>query len=293
MNSSATVKATPGIRGAGAVAIVILIIGTSAWAAVELRDHLRLPITVGGSSWTVITAVTWIVYGTLLVLILRRPIKLAHLSGIGILLAIAWGGLASIEIAGRANDAMSLLAFNHDPSASATWPTWLAAPVIEETIKTLGFLLLAVLPISRRFGPVAGLATGMLVGLSFQIMENFVYTLNQIMNHPDAPLGAFLGIGFMRGLVGAFSHLVYSGVIGAAIGWSMTRGSRGTFRAVALVVGAWVAMVFLHMWGNWSTSHDALLSYLINAAVSLVVLIVVYRRSMRSEGSRAEEIRER
>jgi protease PrsW len=287
MNSSVTVRTAPRIRGAGAVGILILIIGTSAWAAVQLRDDLRLSLTVSGTTWTAITAATWLVYGIVLFLILRRPIKLAHLSGIGIFLAIAWGGFASLEIAARANEAASLLAFNHDPTASATWPTWLAAPLFEETIKTLGILLLAVLPISRRFGPVAGLATGMLVGLSFQIMENVVYTLDEILNHPDAPLAAFLGIGFIRGLVGAFSHLVYSGVIGAAIGWAMAGESRGRFRGLALVVGAWVGMVFLHMWGNWSSSHDASLSYLIDAAVSLVVLIVVYRKTMRDETSRA------
>jgi protease PrsW len=286
--SSVTVTSSAGrprlAWGSGSIAIVVAIVAAGVLGMVGLVQDLRLPTTLVGPAWVAISVGFWVVYGLLLLLLVRRPSRRAELTRPGVALALVWGGLAATDVAARANTAVFTMAANSSPGADGTWTTWAIAPAFEETIKTVGIIMLALLPAARRFGPAAGLAIGALVGVSFQVVENWVFTIQameQALESGGTPLTALLSMAFIRGVVGFFSHVVYSSVIGAAIGWAVVSGPGHLARRVGAVVLAWLLMVGLHSWSNWTTTADAALLYLATMAVGLAVFIVAYRAVAR------------
>jgi|GEM_PF-3372370 RsiW-degrading membrane proteinase PrsW (M82 family) len=276
-------RAHPG-WGSGSIAIVVTILVTGAWGAVGLAVDQPATLAIVGPAWVAISLGFWVVYGLVMLLLVRKPARRAEVLRLGTVLAMVWGGLAATDLAARANTAVSTIAANSSPDTGGAWTTWAIAPAFEETIKTAGIVLLALLPAARRFGPAAGLAVGALVGVSFQVVENWEFTL-QAMEHSlengGTPLSALLSMAFIRGVVGIFSHVVYSGVIGAAIGWALATGPGHRARRVGAVVLAWVLMVALHMWSNWTTTAGAGLLYLVTMALGLAVFVVVYRAVAR------------
>jgi RsiW-degrading membrane proteinase PrsW (M82 family) len=115
-------------------------------------------------------------------------------------------------------------------------------------------------------------------------VENWVFTI-QAMEHAlengGTFLSALLSMAFIRGVIGFFSHVVYSGVIGAAVGWAAVTGPGNLGRRVGAVVLAWLLMVGLHMWSNWTTTAGAAGLYVVSMVLGLVVFIVVYRTVAR------------
>jgi RsiW-degrading membrane proteinase PrsW (M82 family) len=268
----------------GSVAIVVAIVAAGLVGTIGLAQDLRLPMTIAGPAWVAISLGFWAIYGLVLLLLVRTPLSRAELVRLGTVLALVWGGLAATDIAGRANGAVATIAANFSAEASGGWTTWAVAPAFEETIKTAGIVLLALLPAARRFGPAAGLAVGALVGVSFQVVENWVFTIQameQAVESGGTPLTALLSTAFIRGVVGFFSHIVYSGIIGAAIGWAVVSGPGHRARRVGAVALVWLLMVALHMWSNWTTTAGAGLLYLLTMAVGLAVFVLAYRAVAR------------
>ncbi len=276
-SGSATATAAPAIRGSGAIAIVATLAIAGLWGARQLWDDLSLPLGVVSNVWVLISLVVWAVYGLCLLLLVRRPARKAHVLPLGIALALLWGGFTVSHIAGIANGAVQTMAINSSDSGDGAWTTWAIAPGIEETIKTLGIVLLALLPAARRFGAGAGLVIGALVGVSFQVVENFVYTLQGMFDAPDQYGAVLVQMLYVRGVVGIFSHVVFSAVIGAAVGWFISTRGEPVGRRIGLVIGAFLAMVGLHMSSNWaSLSHQSLM-YIALMVVGLVVLLAAAR----------------
>jgi RsiW-degrading membrane proteinase PrsW (M82 family) len=268
----------------GAIAIVVTIMALSILGAIGLWNDLSLPLGTVEVQWVVISAVIWLAYGALLLVLFVRPARRAQVLGLGVLLALAWGGLAAVDIAARANSALVETAAHASAQLDSTWTNVFLAPTVEETLKTLGIILLAFLPAARRFGPAAGLIVGVLVGVSFQVVENEVFTLQEMFKAPDAALAVMVEMLFIRGVVGVFSHLVYSGAIGAAIGWQLAGPTTGRWRRLAVTVGVFVLMVVLHSWSNWTAHEGEAILYVVSMGVGLVVLIVTARFAL--SGSR-------
>jgi RsiW-degrading membrane proteinase PrsW (M82 family) len=261
----------------GAVAIVATIVVLSILGAVGLWNDLALPLGTVEIQWAAISAAIWLAYGALLLVLFVRPARRAHVLGVGALLALAWGGLAAVDIAARANSALVETAVHASAELDSTWTNVFIAPIVEETLKTLGIILLAFLPAARRFGPGAGLVIGALVGVSFQVMENEVFTLQEMFKEPDAAMAVMVEMLFIRGVVGVFSHLVYSGAIGAAIGWQLAGPSTGRWRRLVVTAGVFVLMVVLHSWSNWTAHEGEAILYVVTMGVGLAVLIVTAR----------------
>jgi hypothetical protein len=82
---------------------------------------------------------------------------------------------------------------------------------------------------------------------------------------------------FIRGVVGVFSHLVYSAAIGAAIGWLLAGPTTDRWRRLAVTVGVFVLMIVLHSWSNWTAHQGEGVLYVVSMGLGLVVLIVTAR----------------
>jgi RsiW-degrading membrane proteinase PrsW (M82 family) len=261
----------------GALAIVVTIVALSVLGAIGLWDGMSFDVGVVGPTWSAIAAAVWLAYGALLLVFFIRPARRAQVLGVGVLLALAWGGLAALDIAAQANGAAETIASNASADLDETWTLVFVSPAIEETVKTLGIVLLAFLPAARRFGPAAGLVFGALVGVSFQVVENELFTVHQMFEAPDEPGLVLLEMLFIRGLVGVFSHIAYSGAIGAAIGWLLVGPASDRPRRLGVAAGVFVLMVVLHSWSNWASHEQEVIMYLLTMGVGFAVLIVTAR----------------
>jgi RsiW-degrading membrane proteinase PrsW (M82 family) len=265
------------VARSGQLAIVVTIVALSVLGAIGLWDGLSFDMSVVGPLWSAISAVVWLAYGVLLLAFFIRPARRAQVLGVGVLLALAWGGLAALDIAAQANGAAETIASNVSDGLNETWTLVFVSPAIEETVKTLGIVLLAFLPAARRFGPAVGLVVGALVGVSFQVVENELFTVHQMFEAPDEPGLALVEMLFIRGLVGVFSHIAYSGAIGAAIGWLLIGPASDRRRRFGVTAGVFVLMVVLHSWSNWASHEQEVIMYLLTMGVGLAVLVVTTR----------------
>lgn len=275
--SNSTTGSSPITRRSGTIAIVATIVVLGVLGANALWDGLTVSLAVVGTPWAVMTSAIWVVYGVLLLLLFVRPARRTQLLTIGAVLALVWGGFAATGIAARANEAVETIVANSLTSLDSTWFTVSFPPIIEETLKMLGILLVAFLPGARRSGATAGLVFGVLVGAGFQVVENEVYTLQQMFDAGGPSGSVLLEMFFLRGFVGVFSHIVFSGAIGAAIGWTLTAPRSDRLRRIALTVGVFILMVGLHSWSNWTALEGKGILHIVTIGVSLGVLIVTMR----------------
>jgi RsiW-degrading membrane proteinase PrsW (M82 family) len=282
MTTAVAAPAREGMRS-GAIAIVVTLVSLSILGAIGLWNDLSIPLSTVAIEWVAISTAVWLAYGALLLVLFIRPARRAQVLGLGVLLALAWGGLAATDIAGRANSALEQIAVNASAEIDSTWTNVFLAPAVEETIKTLGIILLAFLPAARRFGPAAGLVIGALVGVSFQVVENEVFTLQEMSKAPDAAVAVMLEMLFIRGIVGVFSHLVYSATIGAAIGWLLAGPTTDRWRRLAVTIGVLIGMVVLHSWSNWTSHQGEGGLYVVSMVLGLVVLIVTARFALSAD----------
>jgi RsiW-degrading membrane proteinase PrsW (M82 family) len=287
MTTQAPAIARP-LRGAGALAIIATLAIASIVGAFGLWNDLSVPLGVVPSTWVLISGAVWGVYGLLLLALFIPPARRAQLLIVGTLLAVAWGGLAATDFAGRANTAVVNIAATAASDGDGTWANVVVNPTIEEILKTLGVILLLLLPAARLMGPRTGLVVGALVGASFQVVENFVFTLDGMFKDPSDPVTVLVGMLFARGLVGLFSHVVYTAVIGAALGWALASTASWVRRSI-VAVGAFALMAGLHSWSNWTSRSEDSSLFLVSMGLGLVALIVAWVLAQRSDVARPTE----
>ena len=136
-------------------------------------------------------------------------------------LALLWGMTGAVGLALFANsNLLSAWSRAGGLEFGTTWGAALTAPVNEELLKVLGVVLIAVIAPRVVRGPVDGFVIGSLVGLGFQLVENFTYALNAIsMGGGTGGMASVLETLFVRvGLTGLGSHWAMSALAGTAIG---------------------------------------------------------------------------
>lgn len=284
--SAAEVAAVPAgraRRGPGAIAIVATMLVISALGAVGFWNASELRIRVAGMGPTIAAGAVWALYGAALILIIVLLQRFGRRPGWAVLLGLAWGGFACVYVAGTANTAVSTVADN--VLGSSDWTVWISPPIVEESLKALGVILLVLIPVLWRIGPLDGLFLGAVVGAGFQVVENFSFTLAAFSTEPDAVQAIWVTL-FLRGVLGVFSHVVYSGLIGAAIGWVVAAGPARRAGRVALAVLVGLAAMALHGWTNWAATADLLVPHMVVSAAGFVVLVLVIVRARISENAR-------
>jgi len=137
------------------------------------------------------------------------------------LVAVAWGLFAATGAGVVANAGLgSVWAKGLGLDLAGDWGAALTAPLNEELLKLAGIVLVAVAFPSAVRGPVDGFAIGSLVGLGFEVTENFVYAINAVlMAGGTGGLVPVVQATVLRvGLTGLGSHWALSAVAGTAVG---------------------------------------------------------------------------
>ncbi|MGW5875968.1 PrsW family intramembrane metalloprotease [Nocardiopsis terrae] len=169
----------------------------------------------------VVSALLLTAVGVLGFWVLRRirPVRAPGLASS--LAALLWGATGAIGLALFTNsNLMSAWSRAGGLEFGTTWGAALTAPVNEELLKVTGVVLIAVMAPRAVRGPIDGFVIGALVGLGFQLVENFTYALNAIpmQGATDGMLSVLQSFFLRIGLTGLGSHWAMSAVAGTAVG---------------------------------------------------------------------------
>ena len=126
----------------------------------------------------------------------------------------------------------------------------LEAPIVEETAKGLGVLLLLLVRRSHFDGPVDGIVYAGTVAAGFAFTENILYFGSALIS--SGGFGAQLGFVFvLRGLFSPFAHVLFTAAVGVALGLAVQRG--GALRITAGFLAGLITAVLGHMFWNGGT----------------------------------------
>ncbi|WP_372699194.1 PrsW family intramembrane metalloprotease [Arthrobacter sp. JSM 101049] len=165
---------------------------------------------------------------------------------LALLFAFAWGAGASIagslifgEAFGKAFAAV----------AAATGPDLFGAvvqaPVVEETMKGLGVLLVFLVARSHFDGPVDGIVYGGMIAAGFAFTENILYFSDAYAQAGTAMVQVFV----LRGLFSPFAHVMFTAWTGFALGLAAQRGARRLW-PVYFLLGLVPAMIGHFLWNG-------------------------------------------
>ena len=192
--------------------------------------------------------------------------------------AVIWGATAATGCALEANQGLTgLWAKAAGVAFASNWSAALTAPVNEELLKAAGVALIVLAAPRAIRGPLDGMIYGALVGLGFQVMENFTYSLNFIPLTGSTDPGAAVAISAaLRVVLTALgSHWAMTAVAGAGVGYLAARGLRGGARPAAACLATAMAM---HLLFDAPGPDLAIaLKVLLNFAVVLALYLTLQR----------------
>ncbi|MBM7500186.1 RsiW-degrading membrane proteinase PrsW (M82 family) [Brachybacterium muris] len=190
-----------------------------------------------------------------------------------LIIAIFWGAAIAAGLSFILNSINGEIFYAFGGEALYAWATpVISAPLVEETTKGLGLVLLA-----RRYfnGPLDGMIYGALIGGGFAFTENIIY-YTRILEGAGAFGVVILFV--MRGVLNIFGHAIYTSLTGVIMGYVVRKWGT-TLGLLSFLVATWPGM-FLHaawnlaasMGGGWGIT---ITMYAAKAFISLLWLIFI------------------
>lgn len=224
--------------------------------------------------------------------VLRRIRPVRSPSATFSFLALVWGMTAAVGLALVANDNLSAI-WNTlgGLSFGGAWGAALTAPLNEELLKVIGVVLIAVIAPRVVRGPMDGFVIGSLVGLGFQLVEDFTYSMNVIAMQGGLDGTAAVVQTFLLRVVltGLGSHWAMTAVAGTAVGLMVASGwrpgRRHGLRAALLLLTA----IGVH-WFFDSPIIEGFVGVLLKSLLAFLAAVIVYfvvRHTYRSRVRRA------
>ena len=138
--------------------------------------------------------------------------------------ALLWGAVAATSLAGLANDGWGLVVARvGGPEFAARWSAALTAPIVEETLKGLGVVMIYLIARDEVDDVMDGFVYGAVCGLGFAVVEDVFYFIAVFGGRPRDVLQGF----FLRVVAsGLYSHVLYTGLVGMGVGYFVTRRER-------------------------------------------------------------------
>lgn len=166
-----------------------------------------------------------------------------------LLIAVFWGAAIAVFISYWLNTWNSMLVYivtGSEAAANFTGPV-ISAPLVEETTKALGLLLLMLL--ARRYfnGPLDGLLYGALLGAGFAFTENIIYYSRQL---EAAGALEMLDLAFRRGVMGIFGHALWTSITGVIVGFVVRKW--GSIMGFLVFLPALIPAMLMHAAWNFT-----------------------------------------
>jgi RsiW-degrading membrane proteinase PrsW (M82 family) len=172
----------------------------------------------------------------------REPIVLMVAS-------FVWGAVAATTLSAIGNGGWGLtVARIAGPEFAARWTAAITAPFVEETLKGCGIVLMYLIARDEIDDAMDGFVYGAVCGLGFAIVEDVFYFMNVFGGDPAGVLEGF----FVRVVAsGLYSHVLYTGLVGMAVGVVVSKRAREPLRRrVSVAAGLCALAVFGHFLWN-------------------------------------------
>lgn len=264
------------------ISVLLLLITIPQVTASVVRVVVTFP--TGGT----VALVVWAAYAFPLIWLVNRFDFFEREPTTLLAMGLVWGGVIASSLAVTANQAVfSLFTSLFGEDFTQQWGPALAAPTTEELLKSIGILAVILLAMRGVRSAIDGFVVGAMVGIGFQVVENFVYTGNLLVSSVQAgsELRTVLDVFLVRGLgAGLWSHAVYSGVVGLGLGYAFTRHDRGRGQRIAVALAtlglAWV-MHFVWNLPPLVTGSGPLVAVLKGLSILAVLAVIVLRAQRR------------
>ncbi|NRG41888.1 PrsW family intramembrane metalloprotease [Rathayibacter sp. VKM Ac-2835] len=168
---------------------------------------------------------------------------------LGLWFAFLWGAAGSVAIALLVDLGVQIAVYatGAQPSESDFVGAVIQAPIVEESAKGLGVLLILLIWRRSFDGPVDGIVYAAVVASGFAFVENILYFGSALV---EGGLGSLAVTFFLRGVLSPFAHVLFTACFGAALGFAMNRppAARLPIALLGLALAA-----FLHALWNGSS----------------------------------------
>jgi RsiW-degrading membrane proteinase PrsW (M82 family) len=162
--------------------------------------------------------------------------------------AFLWGAFAATALSIAAGGWNEAIARALGPETAQRWAPAIAAPIVEEFMKGAGLVLLYLIVRDEVDDAMDGFVYGALCGLGFAVVEDVVYFMAAFGGTPRGVLQGF----YVRVLSsGLYGHVLYTGLVGMAIGIVVSRREPAPLgRRLAVAAGIVALAVLGHVLWN-------------------------------------------
>ncbi|MET1052645.1 MAG: PrsW family intramembrane metalloprotease [Mycetocola sp.] len=196
--------------------------------------------------------------------------------------AFLWGAAASVAIALLVDLGVQVAAMVATGEGSGVFvQAVVQAPIVEETAKAAGLVLLFLVARKHFDGPVDGLVYAAMIATGFAFTENIQYFALALVEGGVGDLGATF---FLRAIVSPFAHVTFTALTGLALGLAARRHA-GAGTVGYLIVGLLGAIILHALWNAASFFASTLESFAayfllvqVPIFIALIVLTVLVRR---------------
>jgi RsiW-degrading membrane proteinase PrsW (M82 family) len=202
---------------------VLMVVVTAILAIGEQSLYRNISADGFALSWFLLALyglpVALVVY--LLDLYEREPVPL-------LVAAFIWGAVAATTLSAIGNAGWGLtVARIGGPEFAARWTAALTAPFVEEILKGCGVVLIYLIARDEVDDVMDGFVYGAICGLGFAIVEDVFYFITVFGGTPAGVLHGF----WLRVVAsGLYGHVLYTGLVGMAVGVVVTRRAGGALR---------------------------------------------------------------
>ena len=252
----------------------LILIALSVRAAIyELTDALEgvsssdAWLAVGASTLSAVVGLVFLAWAARL-----TPTVLSWLAAFG------WGTGGALIFAGYGNTVIdsAVAASNLSDDAVDVVTSVVTGPLVEETGKGIGVLVLVLAARKLLTRPAQGGVIGALVGLGFAWGEDVGYYVSALEDGMSGLWESFLA----RALLGAYGHAIFTGVFGYALAWAVLR-ARNVLVGLLAAAGGFVGALALHAQANgvgflapedsWNLTYGAIEIPVLVVSVALLV----------------------
>lgn len=224
-------------------------------------------LAVGASTLSAVVGLVFFAWAARL-----KPTVLSWLAAFG------WGTGGALIFAGYGNTVIdsAVAASNLSDDAVDFVTSVVTGPLVEETGKGVGVLVLILAARKLLTRPAQGGVLGALVGLGFAWGEDVGYYVSTLENGMSGLWESFL----VRAILGAYAHAIFTGVFGYALAWAVLR-AQNVLVGLLAAAGGFVGALALHAQANgvgflapedsWNLTYGAIEIPVLVVSVALLV----------------------
>jgi protease PrsW len=208
---------------------------------------------------------------------------------LAVLFAFLWGSAVSVIIAlvvGSGVDPVITLVSQGDDVVFEFIGAAIQAPLVEESAKGLGLLLIFF--VARKYfdGPVDGVVYAAWVAGGFAFTENILYFGSQLLDAGTAFSPDVAYIFFVRGVMSPFAHVMFTMFTGLALGFAARRGLSVVGAIGFFIIGLIPAMLLHALWNGALFFVNDFFGYYAIVQFPLFVLAIILVRFLRRQESK-------